>query len=1817
MTDKQSRMRNRWRAVFMPCVVCVVVLTVGPRRAAAQDADDKKHDPPRRAATPAETPPQTPGPAASTAAASLAGADVDVQVVGGRVLIKGSEDHLRALEAIIGQIGETMAQRELEIVTVKERDANEIAQTVEQALVDADPSREANEQPSLRALSSNIILISALPDDMDWVIDIIKQVDAIPSDIGGLEQLVFQLKHRRASDVAAELEPIVRKMQASRGIREDDSKLQIIPNNANNTIMIVAQESDRQTLQTLIDQIDVEAVSKWSESKLTLYPLLHSTASEMAEVINNLIATPETRSTAEDMIRRLNISKAGVDGAVVELSPINLELNIRIIPDAGTNSLIVATPEENVGPMGELIRLMDDVPVAGRVGVKSFPLRHAKADTVRDTLDAIFDKGKPLSEDPDGSGGGAVPEGLYGALAYNISVVAETRTNTVIVSGRDDQLLLVEQLVAEIDRPAAAKKNVRVITVTERSAGDIATAVQEALIDAHPGRDEEEQPSLRALGGNILVVGAVPEEIDAVVALVEQIDAVPSELADIKHRLLLFPIAHRRAGDVATQLEEILTDLESAAGVSEGDSGLQVRAINANNSVMVLAATDDREKIQMLIDRLDVEPDKAWGHVTLTVFPLLHSQASELADVLTGLIAREDNADATEEVIYRLSVSRATPDGDLVELSPIDREKPIEIIADAGTNSLVVATVQSNVGPVGELIRLLDGVPLAEHVDVKLFPFRFADAESVLGILETMFADGKELPRDPDGAGEGAVPEGAARALVYNIGLAADTRTNTLIVSGREEQLELVTMVVGELDRPATALKFPLRIVPLEHADATRIGDMVTSLFEQRFEAAQATGANQSALERERVFLSVDIRSNALIISASDENYAEIIRIARQLDTPPAKVFDQIRIITCERLSATDVKEKIDELWQRKSNLLSQAELPEDTPVIVADQRSNAIIVASSRADYEEIAQLVTALEAQPLIDDTRLFKLEYADANVLVGMLDELFQGMAGASDAFQAPTVIADARSNALIVAATRDAMERVVDIVTRLDVEAGPMTASFVVYPLVHASARQLAERMQTLFDARAEGQDAARTPIIIEAEESSNSLVCSASRDDHQAIVDLLGLLDRPSALAKQFEIFPLRMAKAAPLTDKLEQLFQPDGDGGRSDAIAVEADERTNSIIVWASPTQMDNIGTVIDRLDTATPVVERTVKMIQLKRALAEDFATLIQDTLIGDTGGDEEQAVIVQFNQKLPDGSVMSRKLLRQDIQITADPRTNSLMVMAPADSMEMLEAMIHDFDTIRPITSEVRLFPLVNSDAEGMVDQLTNLFEVDGGADGEVQSQLRFGDTEFDDLDLASVGQRLSFTADPRTNTLLASGAEIDLQMVEDLVRYLDSQEIDERVTDVYRAKFRDAAELADAVQGYIQQEQDVFAGLEDETSTMRRADQQVSIQSLGTADEGSGSLIVGTSRRTHGRTMDMIRELDRPEPQVHISVLIAEVTLTDNFEFGIEIAGQDLTFSRNAVLGPNGIIRGSDFDFVLGTDLGAAGLGIGGFNFTITGEDFNFLLHALQQDSRLEVLSRPMLTVRNGDEGRIEIGDDIPFVESSQINDTGSTNATVGRETVGIILTTTPHISPDGYVTLEIVQEISSFSGENLQLTEGVSSPVISTREVDTNVTVRDGETVVIGGLITDRMSEAENKVPIFGDLPYLGFLFRSTAVSRQKTELLVVLTVNVAHTPDDLLDMSIKERNLFELSDKIRENPLMEGLRVKPRLGGVDTENADDEGGQRGQPDEDEPKRYGPKPKTYGPVITRPTVTTTTAARAVYGPTIVRSDAGTEE
>ncbi|NEO28840.1 MAG: type II secretion system protein GspD [Kamptonema sp. SIO4C4] len=250
----------------------------------------------------------------------------------------------------------------------------------------------------------------------------------------------------------------------------------------------------------------------------------------------------------------------------------------------------------------------------------------------------------------------------------------------------------------------------------------------------------------------------------------------------------------------------------------------------------------------------------------------------------------------------------------------------------------------------------------------------------------------------------------------------------------------------------------------------------------------------------------------------------------------------------------------------------------------------------------------------------------------------------------------------------------------------------------------------------------------------------------------------------------------------------------------------------------------------------------------------------------------------------------------------------------------------------------------------------------------------------------------------------------------------------------------------------------------------------------------------------------------ELDAPPPQVIIQVLLAEVTLDQSDQWGLSADAFD--------------VGGDSYDIgFLGAGASLA-TALGVPNLSVSSTDFGLLVRALQAQGKLQILSNPRLTVNNNEVASIQVGENVALPDEVETLTDGRTRASVRREDVGVLLTVTPSISSDGFVRLDIEPEISTVTERTTQITEDFAAPIISTRKVDTTVTVRDGQTVVIGGLIQTTQQERRTKVPLIGDIPYLGIPFRSHDIQDVRTELLVILTPQVivggVNGGSDLLD-----------------------------------------------------------------------------------------------
>jgi len=212
----------------------------------------------------------------------------------------------------------------------------------------------------------------------------------------------------------------------------------------------------------------------------------------------------------------------------------------------------------------------------------------------------------------------------------------------------------------------------------------------------------------------------------------------------------------------------------------------------------------------------------------------------------------------------------------------------------------------------------------------------------------------------------------------------------------------------------------------------------------------------------------------------------------------------------------------------------------------------------------------------------------------------------------------------------------------------------------------------------------------------------------------------------------------------------------------------------------------------------------------------------------------------------------------------------------------------------------------------------------------------------------------------------------------------------------------------------------------------------------------------------------------------------------------------------------------------------------------------QDVSVRLQALAQQNKLDVLSRPYILTSDNQEADITVGSLIPFVTNTDVDVNGGVHNSTTYEDIGVILSVTPHINPEGLVTMLVSPTISALTDQTVTVSAGVALPVIQQRAADSYLTVRDGQTVVIGGMMQDQKTSTVNKIPLLGDIPLIGkLLFSYSKTDKTKTELLIFLTPHVASEPDALKTMGEDEMHGLRLTPSAVEPGVfqdhMRGLR----------------------------------------------------------------------
>ncbi len=743
----------------------------------------------------------------------------------------------------------------------------------------------------------------------------------------------------------------------------------------------------------------------------------------------------------------------------------------------------------------------------------------------------------------------------------------------------------------------------------------------------------------------------------------------------------------------------------------------------------------------------------------------------------------------------------------------------------------------------------------------------------------------------------------------------------------------------------------------------------------------------------------------------------------------------------------------------------------------------------------------------------------------------------------------------------------VDAVIRIIEQIEAQSALTRPIVEIYPLRHVDGQALNELLIQIYG---DVLSARQGQVTIIPLVKPNSLLLIGRRESVDAVIDLVRRLDTPVAPRTRFRVFSLEYMSATDAEQRLTTFYTNQG-VGLGPRVLMVSDYRSNKLIVQGSERDLEEVAEILKAIDTVDDTgAINEIRVFRLTNTLAVELQPVLQDALNGQlqgagrgsttgTGGIGQQAIA-----QVPGGaagvagatgaqirsaalSFLAREglLLRSglmfDVRITALNNANALIVVAPSKSMELIAAVIEQLDQLPDAESQIMVYPIVNGDATTLANTLQQIFgQQAGGAQGLAQAALL--QAAFQSA--AGTGESslvaLRFAVDVRTNSIIATGSKSDLRVVETILVRLDEAGVGQRQTTVFRLKNAPATAVAAAITDLLTQQRAINTA----DPTLVSPFQQIEREVIVVPEIVSNSLIVSATPRFYKEVVEIVEKLDARPPMVMIQVIIAEVTLDDTEEFGVEMGVQDsLVFDRGiGVVGfPfNTALLGNNSDAVsLATRETLAGqalqnlslgrtnarLGYGGMVLSAGNESINILIRALQDKRRLQVLSRPQVMTLDNQPAFVQVGARVPYITSTQVTETGTINSTT-LENVGLILGVTPRTSPDGLVVMEIDAEKSEVGpeAEGIPISinqngDVIRSPQINITTAQTTISARSGQTVVFAGLITKSRSRVSHRIPIASDMPVIGRIFRFDSEVESRSELLIIMTPYVVREDHD--------------------------------------------------------------------------------------------------
>ena len=1562
----------------------------------------------------------------------------------------------------------------------------------------------------------NAVIVQGPPEKLRLAEQLISTLDKSQTEQSSTIQTVH-LKKARAESIAEG----VNRVLASRGARTPSRKANITAISASNSLLIDGPAAEVEEVMKIIQELDRE--SSGGDIEFHIYRLENGNVQEVSRILGRLL----------DSLTR-SLSQFGQASARVPVT---------VAVDTRSNSLIISATPQAFKTIEKLVTSLDQAPQRADRIMTVFTLANADAYELATKLQA-----------------------MYGDRSREDQVVAEADyySGSLTVVAKRKDMPEVEELVRRLDAAAVdTSLQVRMIALDKVPAAQMATMLRNVyaqmyagevkVVDKLPARPKDavlpratqispgttnavpavapastethkvaettnDFPEVAIAidkAANALLVSGPAHELDRIQTIVRDLSRT---VASNDTELRLFPLQEADPTAVARTLNELFrqdqtgfnpnafqnpstrANLRRQAATGQipfliPPSRIVVAAEPRTRSIIIRAQPADFILVESLIKQLDVAGVSLAAN--MRIYPLQAADATTLQRVIATLFSGPNSG----------------------RIRPEDRPN---VAVDERMNALIVSGNESSFGIITNLIEHLDKEGVAVSGQIRIVPLKYATAQSLSAALATLFNQRYQNARSPEVQRKRPV-------------IIADPRSNSLLVAASADDNRALDDLLDKLDRKPENNAVSLTVFGMRHNDAARVAPMLSGIFDAH--RRSTTPAGQPVAPQDQVFVQADPVNNALIVSASTENLELMKGLLEKLDVEPVAMEGLIQTFTLKQAdaqrAATMLRSLVDQGVYRPGAVAGGGRRSgRDAIAVTVDARSNTLIVSASPENILVVKELIKQIDSQDYAKDgsIQMFSLKHARASQVATVLEQFFRAKraseaAGGSLERSVPvTVTPDDRTNTLLVTGGKETFEAIERMIAQLDAAEIAAKTSFKVIALRQATAAKLQATLTQLFLRRTPTmRGEAPDPITVVADSWANALIVGASPEDLIMVESLVAQLDNDqTAPGVEVQVLMLAKADVRRVAQTVTALYRTGGPGSAS-PVTVNVDERLNALVISAGQADIKRIAELVKKLDTDQLAQVAEIRVFPLRYARAVPLAAILTSLLNAKptplTDQSPSRQSLLQFIARSEEGKELLASALKEAVQITPDPRTNALLISAPADYMQLLQLLITRLDTSSPQVAQIKVFNLKNADARQMMNVLTSLFRLQRtGSQAANDRSIQYTLVRPADADGSSSGSKsdandggligtaeenaLNVTVDLRTNSLLLGGTEHYVTLASQIIETLDASPAQERRSEVYRLKNSRSWEIEAALKNFLKRDTQLIAAVAGtQAMAQELLDREVGI----VAETNSNTLLISATPRYFDQVKAIIEQLDLPQMQVLIQVLLAEVTLDNGRDLGVEWTYQS---------GGNPSTKTSS-DLGVANDLQT----FGGFATAVSGDHFNVLMRALESEGRLQVLSRPQILTADNQEAMIDVGQAVPVVTDSRVTQYGDSINSFAYKDVGVSLKVTPRISPDGFVKMDVAPKVSQLSSSTVQVSKGFTVPIINQRSATTTVSVQSGQSILIGGLISSTDDARTKRFPFLGRIPVLGALFRSSKKTETRVELLVMLTPQVlVKSPD---------------------------------------------------------------------------------------------------